>query len=108
MPGIVPSLPPACPHQQIIEIYHEVLPELNQVKVWNEARRKMLQKRWREDSKRQRLDWWRGYFEFVRECPLLMGNHESKSHEGWAADLEWLVRPNNFAKVIEGKYQEVA
>lgn len=95
-----PSIPP-CPHEEIIALYHEVLPELRRVRVWNGQRRKLLRRRWVEDAKRRDLNWWRRFFEYVRRCSFLMGTNGK-----WVADLEWLVRPDNMVKVIEGKYED--
>lgn len=91
-----------CPHEKIVAIYHEVLPRLPPVKVWNEQRRQFLQARWREDPEHQSLDWWRGYFEKVARCPWLLGDGPEN---GWKANMEWLIRPTNFAKVLEGQYE---
>lgn len=93
------SQPQSCPHEKIIALYHETLPELNIVQVWNNTRRSYLRARWREDTKRQSLEWWKGYFELVRESPFLMGEVKD-----FKADLEWIIRPKNFANVLEGKY----
>mgnify|MGYP001773809960 CR=1 FL=1 len=101
-----PDASPLCPHQEIISIYHEVLPELRKVRVWDGNREKLLRARWKSDSKRQDLDWWRGFFEYVRKCPFLMGLVDGRDGKApFQADLEWLVRPTNFNKVIEGKYE---
>lgn len=43
--------PPAvaeCPHQKIINLYHEILPANPKVKVWNDTRKGYLRSRWRE------------------------------------------------------------
>ena len=97
---------PDCPHSEIVALYHEILPELRRVREWTPDRQAFLRSRWREKPVRQNLDWWRKFFGYVRECPWLMG--EGLAQEGrppFTADLEWLVRPTNFRKVIEGKYQ---
>jgi phage replication O-like protein O len=88
-----------CPHQKIQDLYHEILPELRQVRIWGDARKKFLKARWVESKKRQTLGWWRGYFEYVKKSDFLMGRKSD-----FQADLEWLIRPANFIKVIEGKY----
>lgn len=93
-----------CPHADIVELYHEILPSLARVKVWSEKRKSYLRKCWREDSKRQSLDYWRRFFTHVSQSAFLMGNAPSRDGRAWAADLEWLVTPGNFVKVIEGKY----
>jgi len=96
---------PPCPHMKIIELYHEILPELPAVKGWNETRRGWLRARWKEKPEYQSLDWWKKFFQYVRESDFLMGKVERKNGDKpFMADLEWLIRPNNFLKVIEGRY----
>lgn len=99
------ALPDDCPHTEIIAAYHRELPMLRQVAVWSELRRSLLRSRWREAAERRTVAWWEGFFRYVATCPLLVGQHDSRSNPGWQADLEWLVRPANFVKVIEGKYE---
>jgi hypothetical protein len=94
-----------CPHAEIIAAYHELLPELARVRTWDADRQKILRARWREDRERQSVAWWRSYFEYVRRCPFLLGQESSGHRDPFLADLEWLIRPRNFRKVIEGKYE---
>jgi hypothetical protein len=89
-----------CPQTEIVDLYHKTLPELPVVKHWTEERRKNLQARWIEEVKRQSLDWWKNYFEYIRESPFLMGNGNKK----WTPNLEWFVKKTNLVNVIEGKY----
>lgn len=94
-----------CPHQAIIAAYHEFLPTCTAVKVWNEQRKGLLRQRWREDPKRQRIEWWRRFFAYVAQSEFLTGRgHQTSGRDPFVADLEWLIRPQNFPKVIEGKY----
>lgn len=100
---------PPCPHEQIIAAYHEELPELRPVQVWNDQRRKLLQSRWREKPERQDVEYWRRYFRFIRESEFLMGQTDSgPGKKPFSADLEWLIRPTNFAKIVEGKYHDAS
>ena len=96
---------PVCPQQEIIAEYHRILPELAPVRVWNKYRRDLLRSRWKEDKQRQNLEWWTGYFASVRSCPFLLGQVESDDKGPFLADLEWLIRPKNMPKVLEGKYR---
>ncbi len=89
-----------CPHSEIVKLYHEILPSLQKVKEWTEQRQKILRTRWNEKEERQTLEWWRLFFQYVSESDFLMGRIKPT----FQADLEWLVRPKNFVKVIEGKY----
>jgi len=94
---------PECPHQQIIALYHEVLPECPAVVDWTPARAQQLRTRWNEDPRRQNLDWWRRYFEYVKRCGFLVGR--GTGDRPFLADLEWLTKASNFTKVREGKYE---
>ena len=97
--------PPDCPHQEIIEIYHETLPSLRRVRVWSDKRKRYLQARWKEECERQSLDWWKRFFEYVGKSDFLTGKvNGSAGRPRFLADLEWIVTESNFAKIIEGKY----
>jgi len=90
-----------CPHEEIINLYHEVLPELPGVRTWPENNRKILRTRWKEEPERQNLAWWRSYFEYIRESQFLMGREKD-----WMANLEWIVRPKNMTKILNGSYHK--
>lgn len=88
---------------------------LPRVRVWNDKRRKNAGSRWRETLTRLRakgaphdveagLAWWRQYFARVRASPFLLGQGHSAGN--FRADLAWLVLPENYAKVLEGRYLE--
>lgn len=89
-----------CPHEDIVNLYHEILPELSKVKVWTDKRQGYLRTVWNGDKKRQSLEYWQGLFGYVKQSDFLMG----RSNE-FKADLEWIVKPANFIKIIEGKYE---
>ena len=103
--GAASASPPDCPHEAIIGLYREILPMLPRVQLWTDARRSLLRTRWREDDARQNLDWWRHYFELVADSDFLCGRcPPGKTGRPFMADLEWLIRPTNMPKVLEGKY----
>lgn len=90
----------SCPHWRIIELYHKICPMLSKVIYWNQQRQSYLRQRWREDVQRQNLEWWEGFFKKVAESDFLCG----RSTCDFTATLEWLIRPRNFVKVLEGNY----
>ena len=89
-----------CPHTDIVNLYHECLPELSKIKVWTDKRKGYLRTAWNGDPKRQTLDYWKGFFNYVKQSDFLMGRAND-----FKADLEWIVKPANFIKIIEGKYE---
>jgi len=90
---------PVCPHQEIIDAYHEALPASPRIRDWTKARAAHLQARWREDPKRQTVDWWRRLFAYVAESDFLTGRVSATDRKPFTASLEWLLKPENFAKV---------
>jgi hypothetical protein len=100
-----PSIKPDCPHQQIIALYHEILPMCPQVRDWTPARAQQLRARWNEDESRQTLDYWRRFFEYVKTCGFLIGNQPNPQRRPFFADLEWLTKSANFTKIRERKYE---
>jgi hypothetical protein len=109
----VESKIPPCPHSEIINIYHEVLPELPKVVSWNKTREGYLKQRWRQmfvefecKDTEDGLDWFRNdFFKFVKGSKFLTGKVVTKDRKTFLADLEWMIKPANFTKIIERKYE---
>jgi hypothetical protein len=95
-----------CPHQAIIDLYHELLPTARGIRDWTPARAANLRQRWREDPKRQDLDWWRRFFGYIAESSFLTGKTSTPGRKPFSLSLDWLVKAENFAKVREGAYHE--
>lgn len=96
---------PACPHRQIIALYHELLPTCPTIGEWTPARAQQLRARWNEDPKRQNLGYWRRFFAYVGESPFLIGQVPSRDgRKPFCADLEWICKLANFTKIREGRY----
>jgi hypothetical protein len=75
---------------------------LPRVRTWTKKREQYLNARWREDPKRQNLEWWEKFFAYVNQSDLLTGRLDGRD---WQANLEWLLKESNFVKVIEGNYE---
>lgn len=97
---------PDCPQAAIVDLYHQILPANPRMKVWDGDRAKALRARWREDPKRQTLDYWQRFFVHVAASPFLTGRAEGQGGRPFLPGLEWLVKPSNFAKVIENRYHD--
>jgi hypothetical protein len=93
-----------CPAQKIVDLYHEVLPELAGVQILTEQRRTAITARWRQDKKHQSLEFWRKYFNYVRQSDFLMGRAEKT----FFADIDFLMTASKFVRVIEGFYHAKA
>jgi uncharacterized protein YdaU (DUF1376 family) len=105
---------PGCDHKAVIALYHEKLPTLRKIEVWNETRKGYLRQRWREvaaELAEQKpitgldvLMWWGDFFTHIGTSKFLTGRVNDKSGRSFVADLEWILKPSNFAKIVEGKY----
>jgi len=109
-PFVASKLAP-CPHQRIIALFAEHLPELPQPRLWDGAREKNLASRWKwvlADLKKKGkpfdkeagIEFFGRMFAYISKCDLLMGKKGD-----WSCSLPWLVEAGNFAKVIEGNYE---
>jgi uncharacterized protein YdaU (DUF1376 family) len=106
---------PTCPHKEVIHLFHSLLPELPEVRIWNKTRESLLKARWRETA--IRLDWkstedglqyFHKLFTWIRQSNFLMGKVNPKpGQRAFECELEWILRPQNWAKLIEGKYHAV-
>ncbi len=97
--------PPDCPHQAIIALYHKHTP-CRRIRTWRGQRPGLLRQLWREHPD---LEWWQGFFEYVAESDWLCGRVPPRDGRApFMADLEWLIRPNNFQRINEGKYHRHA
>jgi len=105
---------PDCNHQGVKDLYHLHLPTLRKVEVWNAARQGYLRQRWREVATELAqtkpidgndvLSWWAEFFKHIGQSKFLVGKVTSKDGRAFTADLEWILKPSNFAKIVEGKY----
>lgn len=100
---------PECPHGQLLDAFHESLPTLPRVVVFNSARKAPLQARWREVCASERFDqqagvaWFQDLFRMLGKSAFLTGRTGK-----FKASFDWITAPRNFAKCVEGNYQQEA
>jgi hypothetical protein len=110
--------PPDCPHLEVLALWGEVLPALPQhlPSRWTGTRANHLRARWRETAvekgwvrQEEGIEYLRNLFAYVGRSPFLTGRVRPKADgRPFVIELEWLVNPNNWAKVLEGKYHQEA
>ncbi|MBO9679543.1 MAG: hypothetical protein J7556_14975 [Acidovorax sp.] len=106
---------PDCPHVELIDLFTKHLPTLPQPKpeLWSGARAKSLASRWkwvltakRRSGQRyavdraSALDFFDRFFAYVAESDFLTG----RNGQWGGCDLSWLANETNFAKVMQGNY----
>lgn len=102
---------PNCPHDEILVLWERVFPGKPQPAIWEGQPQKNLASRWREGFTRKHrrtgevlyqdraggVEWWGRFFDYCKSCGVL-------SDSDWFT-IHWLVRPNNFGKVMAGNYE---
>lgn len=98
------------PYQDLIDLFHEVLPMLPKVKVLTEKRKNIIKKLWlfawkekQFENNEQALNFFRRYFESVSRSQFLTGENA----RGWKADIEFVFSEKCFLDKYEngGKYR---
>lgn len=106
--GELPAQGQACddvPHQKILNLWAEHLPQLIQPSKWTPSRKAALRARWNEDRDRQKPEWWAALFQHIGKNDFLMGRSAAVAgRRAFEVDLDWLLKQSNLLKVIEGKY----
>ena len=94
------SAPPIerVPYQKIVDLYHELCPSLPKVIKLTDARKSAIKSRWQEYD--QDLETFRKLFRMAEESDFLSG----RSGAWKGCNFDWLIRPNNMIKVLEGNY----
>lgn len=97
--GKVAEDDPAFPKSKILKLWNELVPSLRSLVSINGKREQLLRGRWTDHGT---LEFWRGFFAKVEASDKLTGR--VKMSRDWTADFDWIIIPGNFAKVLEGKY----
>lgn len=101
-----PKVSDQVPFQKIINLYHEMLPQLPKVEKLTTTRKGYIRQRFIEDL--PELKNWENYFDYVSQSDFLMGRTQSTNgRPPFRASLEWLTKPANYAKVAEENYHGI-
>lgn len=106
---------PTIKAQSVVDLFHEVLPELPKVKLLTDKRKKAIGSfcRWVLTSKKpdgqrrahtsdEAVTWIRSYFDRARDNDFLMGRgSKSAGHENWECDIDFLLSEKGMKQVIE-------
>lgn len=90
---------PPCPYEEIRSGYNALAADVGmpQCVQLSDARKKLIRARWLEHPEPES---WANFWEYVRSQPFLHGENDRQ----WRANLEWILKPANFLKIIEEAY----
>jgi uncharacterized protein YdaU (DUF1376 family) len=108
---------PDCPHKEVLRLWSEILPNLprHDPGQWRGSRADHLRARWRETAvskgwkdSEEGIRHFKRLFAYVGQSRFLTGRVQPRTPDArpFVAELEWLVKPLNWAKVVEGKYHQ--
>lgn len=87
-----------CPYSQIRDLYHQICISYPAIKAIDGNRKKAVAARWRTYRS---LDTFENLFRLAEASPFLKGENE----RNWFADFDWMMKPTNFTKILERKYE---
>lgn len=93
--GDVPPSDPRLSYTEFIEGFNKICTRLPKVQMITDKRRGFINARLKEHG-RERI------FEMFQKANI--SDFLAGQNGDWMADFDWLMRPNNFVKVLEGKY----
>lgn len=84
------------PYQAVVALYHEICVSFPRIKSLSDARRKAIKARLNTYT----LEQFREMFGKAEASDFLKGNNI----RNWSATFDWMMNGNNFAKIIDGNY----
>jgi hypothetical protein len=108
---------PACPVQQIIDLYHSTMTLNPRARVVDDTRKKAIRARWKQAAEledvgpfgystgAEGLAAWRAFFEICADSDFLTGRAKPQPGKPpFVADIDFLMSPSGFKKALENKY----
>lgn len=110
-----PDKLPTCPHETLIDLFVEHLPTLPHPKkeLWNGKNAEAMRTRWKwvlsakksggqryAETRDEAVAWFGRFFAYVAKSDFLSG----ASGKWTGCDLGWLMKADNFTKVVQGNY----
>lgn len=85
------------PYLEIVKRFNEICSDLPKVTQITDSRKRAISARVKDAGNVEKLF---DVFKMVADSDFLSGRSG-----GWKASFDWIMKPNNFAKIIEGNYQ---
>ena len=88
-----------CPFAKIKDLYHKICISYPKLRSIDGNRKKAIAARWRTYKS---LDIFEEMFKIAENSSFLKGNND----RNWSADFDWMMKPTNFSKILEHKYDD--
>jgi hypothetical protein len=87
------------PYKKIQELFIETCPSFSKIMAINGQRKKAVGARWNEHKD---IEVFKALFEKAEASSFMKGRND----RNWTADFDWMMKPTNFSKVLEGRYDD--
>ena len=87
------------PYEKIKDLFHEICVSFPKVMKLNDTRKKAIKARYNEYN--SDIEIFRELFTKAERSNFLKGNNDNN----WSATFDWLLKPQNMIKVLEGNYE---
>ena len=84
--------------KEVIDLYHSICVSYPKIRAVSQARKQAILARMESHS----LDDFRTVFENAESSSFMKGNND----RNWSATFDWMMKPDNFIKVLEGNYAD--
>lgn len=91
------------PFQKIVDLYHDVCVDLQQVQKLTEKRKGHLNQLWKICD--ESIEVIETYFRCIHASDFLCFRTPRKNDSVWKATFDWCINKNNYIKVMEGGYE---
>lgn len=94
--------PPArepVPYKKIQDLFRELCPSYPAIRAINGQRKKAVAARWNECKD---IKVFEELFKKAEASSFLKGRND----RNWRADFDWMMKPTNFAKILENRYED--
>lgn len=88
-----------CPYQAIQNMFNRICVSYRKIKGIDGKRRQLVSGRW---TSYPDLEVFHQVFENAESSSFMKG----QGRNGWTADFDWMMKPSNFQKVLEGNYND--
>ena len=90
--------------KSVVELWNNMLAGTyaTQMELITDTRRKTIQSRIKNQF--NDIEAWTEYFELIKQNDFLMGKTHSRDRKPFKISLEWVCKPANLAKILEGYY----
>lgn len=97
--GSPPARTTPCPFEKIKNLYHSICVSYPKIKAIGGKRRDAVSARWRNYKE---LEVFEELFRIAESSSFLKGENKNN----WSADFDWMMKANNFSKILEHRYDD--